>query len=314
LKILVTGSNGLVGLALCTFLEQSGHTVIRTVRRSAEPWEIEVGHIDADTNWSPALSGRMDAVVHLAARVHVMQTESEDARALYHHVNTRGTLNLAMQCAAQGVKRFIFISTVKVLGEGRDQPYNASDPAVPVGPYAVSKWEAEQGLLEIAAKSEMEVVVLRPPLVYGPGVKANFLRLLQLVNSGVPLPLGCIQNRRSLVYVGNLIDAIAVCLAHPAAAGKSYLVSDGENVSTTELVRRIGFALRRPSRLLPLPSNCIRWTGKLLGKEAAVERLLGSLAVDSTQIQADLEWTPPYTMQAGLEATAEWYHKFKSKR
>lgn len=266
-KILVTGANGWTGRALCTFLEQSGHTVIRAVRSSsATSDEITAGEIHGNTDWKLLLASQLDAVVHLAARVHQVKEKDEQATAQYWQVNTLGTLNLARQCAAAGVKRFVFISSVKVLGEGQKHPYQSDGPAIPVGPYAMSKWEAEQGLLEIAAQTGMQVVILRPPLVYGPGVKANFLSLMRAVDRGLPLPLGVIENRRSLIYLGNLVHAIATCIEHPAAAGKTYLVSDGEDVSTPQLVRRIAAALQRPTRLFPVSPAWLQSAARLLGK------------------------------------------------
>lgn len=305
--VLVTGANGWAGGVLCPFLEQSGRTVIRAVRSSTAPDEITAGDINGNTDWNPVLAPRMDAVVHLAARVHQLREHDEQAAAQYWQVNTLGTLNLARQCAAVGVKRFIFISTVKVLGEGQHQPYQANGPAIPLGPYAVSKWEAEQGLLEISSQTGMQVVILRPPLVYGPGVKANFLSLLRVVDRGLPLPLGAIENQRSLIYLGNLVHAIAACIDHPAAAGKTYLISDGEDVSTPELVRHVASALERPARLLSIPPTWLQTGGSFLRKGDAVKRLLGSLCVDSRPIREELGWQPPYAMAEGLAATAQWY-------
>lgn len=299
--VLVTGANGFVGKVLCSTLEQMGHTVTRVVRTAETVDEFAVGNIDDQTSWASVLAKPIDAVVHLAARVHVMGDPAADSALLYRNVNTDGTLHLARACAAHGVKRFVLMSTIKVMGEGRDHAYQNADPAQPSGPYAISKWQAEEGLREIAATTRMEVVVLRPPLVYGPGVGANFLSLLTAVHRGFPLPLGAINNRRSLIYLGNLVDAIATCIEHPKAAGKNYLVSDGEDVSTPELVRCIAAAFGRTPRLLSVPEAWLQFAGKLLGKGAAVERLVGSLVVDSTSIEEDLDWTPPYTLQAGLK-------------
>lgn len=313
MNILVTGASGLVGQALCTHLERNGHTVLRAVRRASTADELPISNIDGATSWRQVLREDLDAIVHLAARVHVMQEESADADTLYRQTNTEGTLNLARQCAAAGVRRFVFVSSIKVLGEGRDSPYQPYDEAHPEGPYAISKWEAEQGLREIAATSGMEVVIVRPPLVYGPGVRANFLRLMMLVDRGWPLPFGSINNRRSLVFLGNLVDAIASCLTHPNATGKTYHVSDGEDVSTPELIRRLAHALGKPPRLLPVPRTWMRLAGRGLSKGPAVERLLGSLTVDSGSIRRELGWSPPYTMQNALEQTAVWYHEARRK-
>lgn len=314
ITVLVTGASGLVGQVLCSTLGQAGHSVTRAVRKSTTPGELAVGSIDGQTSWDLALAKPIDGVVHLAACVHMMNDTAEDPSLIYRQVNTDGTLHLALQCAASGVKRFVFISTVKVMGEGCDHAYQVADSPHPIGPYAISKWHAEQGLHEIAASTGMEVVILRPPLVYGPGVGANFFSLLKAVKRGVPLPLGSIDNRRSLIYLGNLVDAISTCLLHPMAAGKTYLVSDGEDISTPELVRRIADAFGRSPRLFPVPEPWLRFTGKLFGKGEAVERLLGSLVVDNSPILSSLDWTPPYTLQAGLKATAEWYVRNERSR
>lgn len=309
LTVMVTGANGLVGQSLCLALEQAGHIVTRVVRHATAVHQLAVGNIDGTTSWDTALLQSVDVVVHLAARVHVMNETAADQKYSYKNVNTEGTLNLARQCAGRGVKRFIFVSTIKVMGEGRDKAYRVTDATGPIGPYALSKWEAEKGLQEIAASTGMEVVVLRPPLVYGPGVGANFLSLVRLVYRGLPLPLGAINNRRSLIYLGNLVDAISACLQHPLAAGKTYLVCDGEDVSTPELVHRIAAAFGKSPRLVPVPESWLRFLGKLVGKGAAVERLIGSLVVDGSLIHTELSWSPPFTLQAGLEETARWYKR-----
>ena len=312
MRILVTGANGLVGRALCSVLDQTEHQVVRAVRTSTTPWNVPVGDLSKNTDWSEALGQDTDVVVHLAAQVPLTDTAAEDQADRYTQANTLGTANLARRCAQHGVKRFIFVSTVKVLGEGKSEPYQDTDLAVPADAYAISKWDAEQALWQIAAKTGMEVVVLRPPLVYGPGVKGNFLRLMQAIDQRRPLPLGGIQNQRSLIYLGNLVDAIRLCIAHPKAASQTFLVSDGDDVSTPELVRRIAAALGRRPLLLPVPVSWMRYAGRLLGKQAAVDRLLGSLCVDITPLREELGWTPPYTMQEGLEATAQWYRKTKA--
>jgi UDP-glucose 4-epimerase len=263
---------------------------------------VVIGDINSVTDWAAALAG-CDAVVHLAARVHVMHDTAEDPLALYRATNTDATLNLARQAAQAGVKRFVFVSTIKVNGEGRDAPYRETDAAAPGDAYAISKWEAEQGLQRIAQETGLEVVILRPPLVYGPGVKANFRRLLDTVARGRPLPLGAIHNKRSLLYLGNFVDAIRACIEHPAAAGQTFLLDDGRPVSTPELIRAVARAMGKPARLLPVPVGVLEFTGALLGKRAAVARLTGSLHVDSSAIRSRLDWTPPYSMEAGLAAT-----------
>ncbi len=312
MKVLVTGANGLVGRALCAVLDKGGEKVIRAVRASTTPWEVPVGDINENTDWRVALSQGIDAVVHLAAQVPLADSDVGAAADPYRKVNTVGTANLARQCVQHGVKRFVFVSTVKVLGEGKEEPYRDGDLAVPADAYAISKWEAEQVLRQIAAETEMEVVVLRPPLVYGPGIKGNFLRLMRAVEKQRPLPFGGIQNQRSLIYLGNLVDVIRVCLIHPKAVGKTYLVSDGDDVSTPVLIHRVAAALGRRPLLLPVPVSWMRWAGTFLAKRAAVERLLGSLCLDMKPLREELGWSPPYTIQAGLETTAQWYRKTKA--
>jgi len=302
-KVLVTGATGFVGRALCERLTTAGHKVIPAVRcRSGLPNEVLIGEIGASTDWGMALAG-CDVVVHLAARVHMMRGGVHDSLASYREINTEATLNLGHQAAKAGVKRFVFISTVKVNGEGRDTPYRETDEAAPEDAYAISKWEAEKGLQQIAQETGLEVVILRPPLVYGPGVKANFLRLMRTVERGWPLPLGAIQNRRSLLYLGNFVDAIRVCVEHPDAPGQTFLLDDGQAVSTPELVRAIARAMGRPVHLPAVPVRVLEMIGTLLGKRVAVERLTGSLFVDSSAIRSRLGWTPSYSMEAGLAAT-----------
>jgi UDP-glucose 4-epimerase len=264
--------------------------------------EAVIGDINGATDWTTALNG-CDAVVHLAARVHMMRDHACDPLALYRATNTEATLNLARQAAHAGVKRFVFISTIKVNGEGRDTAYRETDTPALEDAYAISKWEAEQGLRRIEQETGLEVAILRPPLVYGPGVKANFLRLMQTVQKGWPLPLGAIRNRRSLLYLGNFVDAIQLCVEHPAAAGQTFLLDDGEPVSTPDLIRALARAMGRPARLLAVPVGVLELAGALLGKRAAVARLAGSLYVDSSAIRSRLGWTPPFSMEAGLAAT-----------
>jgi len=303
MKLLVTGATGFVGTALRARLAASGHEAVPAVRgQSGLPHEVVVGNLDASTDWRAALAG-CDVVVHLAARVHVMDDTAQDPLALYRVTNLDATLNLARQAAQAGVKRFVFISTIKVNGEGRDAAYRETDTPAPADPYAISKWEAEQGLHRIAADTGLEVVILRPPLVYGPGVKANFLRLMRTVARGWSLPLGAIRNRRSLLYLGNFVDAIRLCVEHTNAAGQTFLLDDGEPVSTPELVRALAHAMGRPARLLAVPVGVLELAGALLGKRAAVARLTGSLYVDSSLIRSRLGWTPPYTMRQSLDAT-----------
>lgn len=311
MRICVSGANGFLGRALCSYLSGDGHVVVRTVR-SKDKEACAVGEIGPDTDWREALNG-CDAVVHLAARVHVMHDKATEPMTEYRKVNVEGTRKLAQQAAQIGIKRFIFMSTIKVFGEGRDIPYGENDQAAPEDAYAASKWEAEKVLSQIARETGMEVVVLRPPLVYGPGVKGNFFSLMRAIDRGVPLPLGGIRNRRSLIYLGNIVDAVRVCLVHPSAAGKTFAVSDRDDVSTPELVRRVAASLGCKSLLLPLPVAWMKWVGILLGKRKAVDRLVGSLAVETGSIHKELGWSPPFDMQAGISETAEWYRTLVTK-
>jgi UDP-glucose 4-epimerase len=308
MNVLITGVNGFVGRALCAELLRGDHSVRGALRKIEGSPErvggkpIVVGAINATTDWKAGLAG-CDVVVHLAARVHVMDDKASDSLAEFRKVNTEGTLNLARQAAQAGVKRFVFVSTIKVNGEGRDAPYRETDLAAPEDAYAISKWEAEQGLNRISRDTGLEVVILRPPLVYGPGVKANFLRLMQIIQRGWPLPLGAIRNRRSLLYLGNFVDAIRVCIEHPDAAGQTFLLDDGEPVSTPDLIHALARAMGQPARLPAVPVGLLEFAGALLGKRAAVARLAGSLYVDSSLIRSRLGWAPPFTMEAGLAAT-----------
>ena len=312
-KILVTGATGFVGQALCARMLDEGGQVRGTIRSMKQmdslPTRIEsvcIESIAYDTDWSAALNG-VDIVVHLAAREHIMKESDADSIEAFREINVIGTERLARMAAAVGVRRFVFLSSVKVNGEGKATPYTEHDEVWPKDPYGVSKWEAEQALQKVVMETGLEVVILRPPLAYGPRVKANFLSLLQIVSSGIPLPLKSIINRRSFIYLGNLVDAIVTCVNHPHAAGQTYLVSDDEDISTPELLRRVASALDRPARLIPFPPALLQLSGRLFGKSGSVERLLGSLSVDISKIRNELNWTPPYTMRQGLKKTAAWF-------
>ena len=258
------------------------------------------------TDWNNALKC-IDGVVHCAARVHVMQDNGTDSLQAYHEVNVKGTLNLAIQAAQAGVRRFVFVSSIKVNGEATQSghPFTADDVPAPSDLYGVSKLEAEQGLREIEAQMGMEVVIVRPPLVYGPGVKANFATMMRWVARGVPLPLGAIRNARSMVALDNLEDLLVTCLKHPAAAGQTFLVSDGEDVSTTELLRRTAQAMNKKAFLLPVPQSMLELGATLFGKRAVAQRLCGSLLVDITKTRSLLSWTPPLTLDLGLKKAVE---------
>lgn len=267
-----------------------------------------VDSIDNETNWADALYG-VDIVIHLAARVHVMKDVSVDPLAEFRKINVAGTEQLARCAAKSGAKRFVYVSSIKVNGEqtSATQPFTELDEANPQDPYGISKWQAEQALQRIAQETGLEVVIVRPPLVYGPEVKGNFAQMLKVLAKGIPLPLASVNNLRSLIYVENLVDALIVCASHPAAAGQTYLVSDSEDISTPNLLRQLGVAMGHPARLFPCPPALLKLAGRLTGKGEQVERLLDSLQLDSNKIRRELDWTPPYTLEQGLRATADWY-------
>jgi len=315
-RILVTGADGFIGKALCGSLKQRGYA-IRQVVRAAGPVAsgaggsgdtVAVGDIDARTDWSRALSS-VNVVIHLAARVHVMQEKAVDPLSEFRRVNVGGTEHLARSAAAAGVKRLVYVSSIKVNGEATagGQKFAESDAPAPQDPYGISKHEAEQALHRVARETGLEVVVVRPPLVYGPEVKGNFIQMLAALRRGIPLPLASVNNRRSLIYVGNLVDALIASATHPAAAGQTYLVSDGEDVSTPDLLRSLASAAGQHERLFRCPPLLLRILARFAGKEAQADRLLGSLRVESGKIRCELNWTPPYTLQQGLQATAAWY-------
>jgi nucleoside-diphosphate-sugar epimerase len=307
--VLVTGANGFIGSALCKHFEQHGIAVRRAVRTGAPALAgstVAVGDVGPATDWSEALSG-VDAVVHLAARVHVMRDAAADPLAEFRRVNAEGTRRLAQMAAQAGVRRMLLVSSVKVNGEGAERPYTEAVSPRPGDPYGISKWEAEQALTEIGGRSAMQWSILRPPLVYGPGVGGNFLALLAAVARGLPLPVGAIHNRRSLIYVGNLVDAIRVCLVYPRAANELFLVSDGEDLSSPDLVKRLAVAMDRQARIVSVPLWLLRAAGILAGRQAAVGRLTGSLSVDIARLRGALGWRPPCAVNEGLRNTARWY-------
>ena len=311
--MLVTGARGFVGGALVRVLSASGFEVVATTRGDSGtgPGEnpgikfVTIGDVTATTVWRETLEG-IDAVVHLAARVHVMNESAADPLAKFRHVNVEGTRALAGVAVAAKVKQMVFLSSVKVNGEATDgRGFLEDDPPRPEDAYGISKWEAEQALNEIAAAGSMEIVILRAPLVYGPGVKGNFSTLLRLCDSGIPIPLGSIDdNARSFIYLGNLNDAIRQALTRPEAAGRTYLVRDGEDLATAELVQRLREAFGRPARLGSLPPALLRAVAAVLGKRESAARLLGSLVVDDARIRNELGWAPPFSVAQGLAATA----------
>lgn len=323
MKILVTGANGFVGKALCASVLEKGHGLRKALRHSSGPvpaiqndvkeksTESDVAYVESigcDTEWSQALE-QVDVVIHLAARVHVMHENANDPLAEFRRVNAEGTEHLARSAAASGVRRLVYVSSIKVNGEETSDGhiYSEKDIPAPLDPYGSSKWEAEQLLQRVAQETGMEIVIVRPPLVYGAGVKGNFAQMMRVIARGLPLPLASVRNKRDLVYVGNLVDALIVCATHPAAAGNTYLISDGEPVSTPELLGRLALALGVTPHTFHFPPALLKLAGRLVGRSAQLERLLGSLQVDSGKIRRELNWNPPYSLQQGLQATAVWY-------
>ena len=321
-SVCVTGASGFIGRALCAELVGRGAAVggaVRSLSLVGGDLQVEfvaVGEIGAETDWSSALAD-VDCVIHCAARAHVMRETEMDALAAYRAVNVDGTRRLAEQAAGAGVRRLVFLSSIGVNGihtNGRG-PFFLSgssrgfaprdDGAAPVEDYAISKWEAEQALWEVAAKTGLEVVVVRPPLVYGPGVKGNFLRLLRWVARGVPLPLGAVQNQRSLVGLDNLVDLLIRCVDHPAAAGQTFLVSDGQDLSAPELIRQLARAMNKSPRLIPVPLPLLSLAGRMTGKAAEVDRLIGSLQIDSSPTREVLGWMPPVYVETGMQAMVD---------
>ena len=310
-RVLVTGAGGFVGNILCELLAQSGFTV-RAALRAARPLpaavaeQIAVGDIGAGTVWLPALEG-VDYIVHAAARVHVMN-EAVPHRDLYDETNAQGTLRLASAAASAGVRRFVYLSSVKVNGEeNADHSYMATDEPKPQDAYGVSKWRAEQYLRQVGEADSLEYAIVRPPLVYGPGVRANFLRLLKWIDEERLVPLGAIRNRRSMVSVWNLSDLVLNLLTNPAGRNRTWMVSDGVDLSTPDLIRFIARTMGRRARLLSVPGGMLKLLGRAAGKGPEISRLCGSLSVDIAETRTALGWTPALTMEAGLARTVEWY-------
>jgi len=312
-RVLVTGADGFIGSALCPALTEAGILVHSAVRRAdranrqPEAPTFEVGNISEATDWTAALHG-IDCVVHLVSPTDIEDAGAGERRKHFHDVNVIGSRRLATQAAEVGIRRLVFVSTIKVNGEAsRGAAFTETDVPRPEDAYGTSKWESEQELLRISAETGLEVVILRPPLVYGPGVKGNFPRLMTLVARGWPLPFATVRNHRSMIYLGNLVDAILTCIRAPSAAGQIYLVSDGSDISTPELVRAIANTLGVSPRPFPFPPSLLMLGATMIGKREEARRLLGSLQIDSSRIRRELGWRPPYTMEQGLAETARWF-------
>lgn len=321
MAVLITGASGFVGSRLIESMDAPNRlTQLRVATRKfsgvriPNVEEVYISEISGDVDWLGALSN-IDVVIHLAARVHVMEDVSEDPLAEYRIVNVEGTLNLARQAAAAGVRRFIFLSSIKVNGEATapGEFFTEDSSPKPMDPYGISKYEAEEGLKAICEQTGMEYVIIRPPLIYGPGVKANYQRLIQAVKKGFPLPFGCINNKRSMLALDNLIDFIVLSSEDPRAANQTFLLSDGQDLSSKELVIKIALALGQTPRVLPVPAALLKLLGFMLGKSAAIDRLLGSLQIDSSKAKLLLGWRPPISVDEGVARTINHTNSKKAK-
>jgi len=315
-NVLVTGANGFIGRVLCLALRQSGYGVREAVRNAAEnrPDVIAVGNIGHDTHWTAALNG-IRVVIHLSARAHILSDSAADPLTEFRAVNVEGTKRLAQQAAECGVQRLIFVSSIGVLGNSTELGEAFSERSIPQPKslYAIAKWEAEEVLQQLHRETGLEIVVVRPPLVHGPGAPGNMARLLKGVYRGMPLPLANIDNHRSLVGVDNLASFLIRCVDAPAAANETFVISDEQNLSTTELIRLLADALNRPARLFPLPESAARMAARLVGKESMVDQLWGSLLVDSSKAYQHLGWKPPLTAAEGIKKMAQAYREMAEK-
>ena len=310
ISILVTGANGFVGKALCEEALSRKIKVFGATRQTCRLSDginnVVVGEIDEHTNWQHALENR-NLVIHLAARVHVMNDSVPDPLNEFRRMNVIATERLARCASACGVKRLVYVSSIKVNGEEtfNGQAFAETQPPAPEDPYGISKWEAELALQRVAEETGLEVVIVRTPLVYGTGVKGNFAQMISVLKRGLPLPFASVRNKRSLIYVGNLVDALLLCATHPAAVGQTYLVSDGDDLSTPDLLHKLTIVMGRSPRIFAFPISLLKLAGHLTGKSKQIGRLIGSLQVDSFKIRRELGWIPPYTVEQGLQNTVQ---------
>ncbi|QDZ39378.1 NAD-dependent epimerase/dehydratase family protein [Euhalothece natronophila Z-M001] len=314
-SILITGATGFIGSHLLPQLEQNNFSLKITTRQSSPQTSqhvtpIQINNIDETTDWSKALIG-VDCVIHLAARAHILQDTSTDPETAFYQTNTAATANLVKPAIAQGVKHFIFMSSIGAMATTSEQILTETFPCQPDTPYGRSKLKAEQALKELCENSTMTWTILRPPLIYGPNNPGNMERLLKLVKTGLPLPLGGINNHRSLLYVGNLVNAITTCISHPKAKNQTFLISDGEDLSTPSLINQLGKAMGKSPMLIPITPQFLTVIAKPLGKEDTIKRLAGSLTVDNNKIRTTLDWNPPFSVTEGLQHTVDWFIKSK---
>jgi nucleoside-diphosphate-sugar epimerase len=308
MNILITGATGFIGNNLCSAALSQNHLIRAVVRSSSNTHqlspEIELIPIESITSPIPvtALQG-IDTIIHLAARAHILNDRADNPEAEFFKVNAQGTINLAKAAISAGVKHFIFISSIGAMTTLSEEVLTETSPCNPDTPYGRSKLKAEEGLIELAQDSRMSWTIIRPTLVYGAGNPGNMKRLLKLIDTGLPLPFGAINNSRSFTYVGNLVDAIITCIDNPAAKNQTFLISDGEDLSTPELIRRLAHHTKKSVTLLPIPTQLLNLLGKLTGQTSTLDRLLGSLTVNSSHIQTTLNWKPPFTVDEGLRET-----------